>query len=293
MRVFLRINAAYVIGVAVVFSLVSIFARLAFDAGSNPLTVVTLRSVFTAAALWALHRARRIPWVLPPARRNASLALGALLAFATFAVNKSIEAIPVAIAMLIFYTYPLLVGAASWLTGAERFSLRAAAALLLAFAGLALTLQVEGGPLAAAGLAYSIAAALSWGALMYLSGRVFGEDESRPHTLHMALSSAAIFVAACAFTGDVALPATAKGWIGFAGVPITYCIAIVGTMAAASAIGAMRTSFYMNFDAVSTIVLAALILDQHLSAIQLFGAALVVLALFMFKAPAVARDDVP
>jgi len=285
LRTVLRINAAYVIGVAVVFSLVSILSRLAFDAGSNPLTVVTLRSVFTAAALWGLYRARRIPWGLPPGRRNASLALGALLAFSTFAVNKSIEAIPVAIAMLIFYTYPLLIGVASWLTGTERFSPRVAAALVLAFAGLALTLQVEGGPLAAAGLAYSVAAALSWGALIYLSGRVFGEDESRAHTLHMTLSSTAIFVLACAFTGDVALPATAKGWIGFAGVPLTYCIAIVGTMAAASAIGAMRTSFYMNFDAVATIVLAALVLDQHLSAIQLFGAALVVVALFIFKAP--------
>ena len=285
MRTVLRINAAYVIGVAVVFSLVSIFARLAFDAGSNPLTVVTLRSVFTAAVLLTLYRARGVPWGLPPARRNASLALGALLAFSTFAVNKSIEAIPVAIAMLIFYTYPLLIGVASWVTGTERFSLRDAAALVLAFAGLALTLQVEGGPLAVSGLAYSVSAAVSWGALLYLSGRVFGEDESRSHTLHMTLSSAAIFVLACAFTGDVALPATAKGWIGFAGVPLTYCIAIVGTMAAASAIGAMRTSFYMNFDAVSTIVLAALVLDQYLSAIQLFGAALVVVALFIFKAP--------
>lgn len=286
MRTTLHVNAAYVLGIAVVFSLVSIFTQLAFDSGSNALTVVTLRSLFAGAALWAFLIARRIPWRLPPAERSRSLALGALLAFSTFAVNKSIELIPVSIAMLIFYTYPLLIGIVSWLTGMERFSLRVATMLVLAFSGLALALQVKGGPLNVSGLAYAMSAAVSWGALMYLTGRVFGGKDSQPHTLHMMLSSATLFVLASVFTGDVALPATLKGWIGFAGVPLTYSIAIIGTMAAVSAIGAMKTSFYMNFDPVATIIFAALVLDQYMTPVQLAGAGLVIIALSVFKTPA-------
>ena len=149
----------------------------------------------------------------------------------------------------------------SWLTGIERFSLRVATTLVLAVSGLALALQVEGGPLSASGLIYAASAAVSWGALMYLTGRVFGGKDSQQHALYMMLSSTMLFLLACAFTGDVRLPATLKGWIGFAGVPLAYSVAIIGTMAAVSAIGAMKTSFYMNFDPVATIVFAALILD--------------------------------
>ncbi len=286
LRPVLRVNALYLIGVAVVFSLVSIFARLAFDSGSNALTVVVLRSVFAGAALWVLMIARGIPWRLPPAERNWSLALGALLAFATFALNKAIGIIPVAIAILIFYTYPLMVGIASWLTGAERFSLRVAVTLVLAFSGLALALQVTGGPLDPSGLAYAVSGAICWAALMYLSGRVFGGRDSQPHTLYMMLSSATLFVLACLVTGDVAFPATLKGWVGFAAVPLTYSVAIIGTMAAVSAVGAMKTSFYMNFDPVATIVFAAFVLDQYLTSIQLVGAVLVIVAIFSFRTPA-------
>ena len=286
MRSVLRVNALYVIGVAVIFSFVSIFARLAYDSGSNALTVVVLRSVFAGSALWILLVARGTPWRLPPSERNWSLALGALLAYATFALNKSIEIIPVAIAQLIFYTYPLLIGIASWLTGTERFSLRVAVTLVLAFSGLALSLQVKGGPLDTSGLAYAVSGAVCWAALMYLTGRVFGGRDSQPHTLHMMLSSATLFALACLYTGDVAFPATLKGWIGFAGVPLAYSVAIIGTMAAVSAVGAMKTSFYLNFDPVATIVLAALVLDQYMTPIQLAGAVLVIVAICIFRTPA-------
>jgi drug/metabolite transporter (DMT)-like permease len=106
----------------------------------------------------------------------------------------------------------------------------------------------------------------------------------------MMLSPAALFALACLYTGDVAFPATFKGWIGFAGVPLTYSLAIIGTMAAVSAVGAMKTSFYLNFDPVATIVLAALVLDQYMTPIQLAGAVLVIVATSIFRTPAAAQS---
>ena len=48
----------------------------------------------------------------------------------------------------------------------------------------------------------------------------------------------------------------------------------------------MRAGFYMNFEPVASVLLAALILGQVLAPIQLAGAALVVAALFLFRPPA-------
>lgn len=280
-----NVTAIHVLGVAAVFSMVSICARIAYDAGSNALTVITLRIVLLVPVLWLFLKARRASWRLPSSVRNRALALGALLALSTLALNKALEIIPVAIAILIYYTYPLLTSIASWVTGAERFSARVAIALTLAFSGIALTLHVKDESLDITGLTYAIAASGGWGLLMYLTGRSFHGGDSRPRTLHMMLSAAVLLIATCALTGDVSVPAALRGWIGFAAVPFLYGVAIVGTMAAVGAIGAVKTSFYMNFEPVATIFFSALILDQHMSPIQLAGAALVIVALLIFKAP--------
>lgn len=283
------VNAVYVLGVATVFSLVSICARLAYDAGSNALTIVTMRTLFAGVLLVVLLNSRGVAWKLPRRERNWALALGAVLALGTFLLNKAIQEIPVTIAILIFYTYPPLTSVLSWVTGTERFSLRVLLTVVLAFVGLAFALQVKGGALDPVGLAYAVGASVTWGVLMHMTGRHFRGGDSRPRTLHMMLSSAMLFIVACAVTGEVALPTTPTGWLGFAGVPFTYSIAIIGTMAAVSAIGAMKTSIYMNFEPIATIVLSALVLEQYMTPLQLFGALLVVIALSVFKLPPRAR----
>ena len=292
LRSALPVNAFFVIGVAVVFSLVSSCARLAYDSGSNALTIVALRTPLVGIALWAYMRARGVSCRLPPSERNWAFVLGAVLAFSTLVLNKALAIIPVPIAILIFYTYPLLTSLVSWVTRTELFSWRVAAALVIAFCGIGLALQVKGGPLNAAGLAYSFAAAAGWGSLLYLSGRVFRGGDSRPRTLHMMFSGSLLVLLACAVTGDVAFPATQKGWIGFAGVPFIYGVAIIGHMAAVIAIGAMKTAFYMNFEPVTTILFSALLLGQFLTPIQLTGAGLVVAALLLFRMPAIKPDRV-
>ncbi len=280
------VNAVYVLGVATVFSLVSICARLAYDAGSNALTIVTMRTVFAGVLLVVLLNSRGVAWKLPRRERYWALALGAVLALGTFLLNRAIQEIPVTIAILIFYTYPPLTSVLSWITGTERFSLRVLLTVVLAFVGLAFALQVKGGVLDPAGLACAVGASVTWGVLMYMTGRQFRGGDSRPRTLHMMLSSAMLFIVVCAVTGEVALPTTPTGWLGFAGVPITYSIAIIGTMVAVSAIGAMKTSIYMNFEPIATIVFSALVLDQYMTPLQLFGALLVIIALSVFKLPA-------
>ena len=281
----LPVNTAYAIGVAFAYSMVTICVRLAYDAGSNVLTVITARALFVLLALWGYLLWRGTPWRLPAQERNVSLALGLMLAGSNFLLNQAIAHLPVANALLIFYTYPVLLTVVSWLTGKERPTLRIALALLISLIGLALTLQVKGGALDPLGLLYAISASASWGGLMYLSGRVLGSRKSQSHTLHMMMTATALFVGACIVTGDVAFPATTKGWIGFAGAPLVYFVAIVGTMTAVGVLGAVRTGFFMNFEAVGVILFAALILGQYFNPLQLLGAALVIVSMFVFNAP--------
>ena len=98
----LPVNTSYAIGVAFAYSMVSICVRLAYDAGSNVLTVIAARALFVLLALWGYLLWRGTPWRLPAKERYISLALGLLLAASNFLLNQAIAHLPVANALLIF-----------------------------------------------------------------------------------------------------------------------------------------------------------------------------------------------
>jgi drug/metabolite transporter (DMT)-like permease len=107
------------------------------------LTVVTVRTLAAIALLTGWLCYSGISLGLP--RRDLAIALliGIPLCINNYMLNAAIGEIPVPLVVLIFYTWPALTTAASWLLGKERFRWRAAAGLALAFAGVALTLNVQ------------------------------------------------------------------------------------------------------------------------------------------------------
>jgi drug/metabolite transporter (DMT)-like permease len=73
------------------------------------------------------------------------------------------------------------------------------------------------------------------------------------------------------------------GWASLAAVGFFYSFALIGLFAATARLGPARVGFYMNFEPVAAVLLAAAILGQTLAPVQLAGAALVICALFLFR----------
>ncbi|HEX6317245.1 MAG TPA: DMT family transporter [Burkholderiales bacterium] len=282
---------AHLLAFAVAFAMTGICTALALQGGSNPLTVVTVRTVSALALLMAWFYLMKVQFRLP--RRDAviALAIGIPLSINNYMINAAIGEIPVPLAVLIFYTWPAITTAASWLLGKERFRWRAAAALALAFAGVALALNVELSAAQAKGVWLALGAAFLWSATFLLTGHFFHGRDTRVPTLYMMLTALAVFAAACVLTGEVAWPATAAGWSGLGGVGAFYTFALIGLFFASVRIGATRAGFYMNFEPIASVLLAALILGQRLAPVQLAGAALVIAALFLFRPPAAASPS--
>ncbi|MEK9796693.1 MAG: DMT family transporter, partial [Alphaproteobacteria bacterium] len=197
---------------------------------------------------------------LPLRRRLAALGIGAILALYSYGVLGSIQFIPVALAILIFYTFPLLTSVYMWVTGRAQPTWATAAALVVAFVGLALALDVTGGHLSLAGVALAAMAALGITAVIVLNNRVVGEGDSRPVTLHMMVSATTIFAVITWAAGDFALPSTATGWTAFALGPMAYAAAIVTIFIAMSLAGPVPTSLSMNLEPVASMLFGFLAL---------------------------------
>jgi drug/metabolite transporter (DMT)-like permease len=281
----------HLLAIATSFAMVGICTGLALGAGANPLTVVTLRVVGTVLLFIVYFRMAGISLRLPPRERRIALGLGLPLCLNNYLLNTAMAEIPVPLAVLIFYLWPAITSVASWLLGTERFRWTSLAGLAAAFGGLALALDVEFTVAQAHGVWCALGASFAWSAVYLLMGRWFAGRDTQVPTLYMALTSATVFVAACLIIRDIELPQRASGWAGVLGVPFFYAFGMIGLFWASARLGAVRTGFFMNFEPIAAIVLAALILDQVLAPVQLAGAALVIAALYLFRAGGARRSS--
>jgi drug/metabolite transporter (DMT)-like permease len=275
----------HLLAFAVSFAMTGITTGLALQGGSNPITLVFARTLVVVVLLVAWFRFAGIPLALP--RRDAvlSVLIGLPLSLNNYFFNAAFAEIPVPLAVLIFYLWPAITTAASWLLGREAFRWRTAAGLALAFVGVGLALNVEFTAAQMKGVWFALGASMSWSVSFLLIGHYFQGRDTRPTTLYMSVTTLVLFGAACAITGGVRMPHTDAGWTGIATVGFFYAFALIGVFAATARIGPMRTGFYMNFEPIASVLLAALILDQTLAPVQLAGAALVIAALFLFRPP--------
>src|SRR5690606_622435 len=123
--------------------------------------------------------------------------------------------IPVALAVLVFYLFPLIGTVIIGVFGWDRLSWSTLAAIVLAFIGLALALDPGAGHLDYEGVALAFAAAFGLGTVIAVSGRVLRASDPRPVTLYIAAVSSVILIAICSGYGAFVLPDTPSGWLGF------------------------------------------------------------------------------
>ena len=274
-----------VLGASIGFAFVGVLTGLAYQGGPTPLTVVAFRSVAVLIILAIYLRLVRVPLGLPPREAATAIFIGLILAGNNFALTAAIERIPVPLAVMLFYIWPALTSIGSWLIGQERLDLRTLVGLALGFIGVALALRVELTRAELVGVSFAIGAAFSWSATVLMMNHFVRTRDSRTYTFWMTITSSILFTAACLITRDVALPTGGTGWFGLVALPFVYAFALISFYAASASIGATRASFYMNFEPVAAVLLSAIILGQSLAPVQLAGAALVVVALFLFRPP--------
>src|ERR1700678_2196497 len=155
------------------FALANTSASVAYQGGSNPLTVAATRFLVPTAALIVWLRVSSISLVLPKRDALAAAALGVVTALYTWALLRSFSSIPFALAVLIFYLFPLMAAVIVAGFGWEKFSWKTGAAIVCALAGLALALDVRGGSLNAEGVALALSAAIGLAIVVAVCSRIF------------------------------------------------------------------------------------------------------------------------
>ena len=139
------------------FGCANVLSKVVFADGGDVLTLLSCRSVVglavIAAWLWTRERAGAR---FAPRERWIALGLGVLFAFTVYALLKAIDLMDVPTANLAYFVYPLITGLVAALTGLEPLGWRGAAAAVVAFGGLALTIGAHPGGVALCGRPFRV-----------------------------------------------------------------------------------------------------------------------------------------
>lgn len=267
----------FVVLTALFFGSAPTLARLAFDGGTGALTLQFVRFATASVGLGLLLSALGRPVRIPKARLPLLAALVVLSACASYGYTTSVRSIPVPVASLVFFTFPLLVGPMAHLIGDERLTARRVLALGVGFAGIALVL--EGGVTHAdpEGLILAFGAGTCVAVSFQVSRRLTVDIPPMVLTAVVAGTSAVACGLLLASRSEFDLPVTTSGWTGMLGNGVAYTVGLTCLFAAIRRLGPVRTAIAGNLEPVVSVSVAAVVLGEALSGVQLSGA-LVVLA---------------
>ena len=213
-------------------------------------------------------------------------AIGLLIAVQSFCLYSSVALIPVALALLAFNTFPILLALLSWVSGGGRPSPAALAAMPVALAGLALALDVFGKPVHPAGIAWALGAAVSFALALLLTARWLKEVDGRLRTfLTMSVTALVVLVAGLA-SDAFAFPRAPAGWAGLALLTVFYGAAITALFIILPHLGPANYAVVLNFEPIAVLFLAWAILGQTVAPLQIVGAFIVIGAITL---PALSR----
>ncbi|MBL8710758.1 MAG: DMT family transporter [Rhodospirillaceae bacterium] len=281
------------IGTAFV-SLITTFASLAYVGGATPMTLVWSRFTGLVIVLGLLLRLSGVSFRLPRRNMRATVWIAICLLMMSVGYLGSVAYIKVSLAVILLYTYPLLVAVFAALAGRERISLLRAVLLILAFAGLVIALGRDiglaigpGGILFDAGAitldwrgaALALMASLGVAVFVTFGGAYLNDVDSRVVNFWANLWLILMVGVGVAAFGGLALPATGLGWAGYAAATLCYVAAMVCWFGSMKTLSPTETAMTLNLEPAISLVAATVILSEATSTQQWIGTTILLIAI--------------
>lgn len=266
---------ALVVASALAFGTLAITAKYAYRAGATVVPLLAARFALATLLIGlALLVARRRIWVGP--RDVAKLvgmgAFGYGVEAALF--FAALERAPAGVVGLIFYSYPLWTTVLGFVTRLEPFRWSLVLALALGTGGVTLVFSLPRGGLAGPLLALTAAVSV---AIYFILMQVILRDVDPAPAAFWTSFGAMLMLGTGALVMRDPLPSGA--FVPAVGLALASSFAFLTMYAGIVRIGSSRAAVAAMLEPVTTLVLAAILLDEELTARVLLGAILVVAAL--------------
>lgn len=277
------------IGAALGFSIKAIFVKLAYAHGVDAITLLTLRMAFALPFFVVIAYLEEIKASVPLSTKQM-LSIGALGLIGYYLSSTldfiGLQFISAGLERLILFAYPTMVIFISFIFFGKRIHKEALIALVLSYVGIGLAVMHDmsfSGEQVILGSCLVFVATLSYSVFLVGSGEVIPKVGSKRFAAYaMMVSCLAVFVQfailrdVSALNQPVAVYAYGAAMAIFSTVIPSFLLA-----AAIHRIGASQTSIVGALGPVVTLMMAAVLLNEAMSVLQVLGAVLVIGGVFV------------
>jgi drug/metabolite transporter (DMT)-like permease len=258
---------------AFAYGLTIICNRRLAQHGFGPQATLSIRFAVSAATLFALLALLRRGLLPARGERLRPLLLGAVgYAVESTLFYSAVQRGTAAAVALLFYVYPAIVTVLELALGRTRSSGRLLAAMGLSIAGTAL-IVVTGGDVSISptGIAFALGSAATFSVYLLVSARAVVRTDPMVNGAWVAAGAALSLTTTGLVSGGLRSPG--PDWWLMLGNGVATAAAFSLLFAALGRLGASRTAIVMTLEALSAVVLAALVLGETIGALQLVGGA--------------------
>jgi len=254
-------------------------AKIFYADGGNAMTLMLTRFLVCTLVFGLLIAFKSQKFDIDPRQRLAVFKLGFIWSGSMICYLLSVESISVSLAVLVFYVYPLLVLSYSLLRRQIPPSPALISVFCLAFLGLYLALSSGSMKLDTTGLMFASFAGLGAAYTFIKGARV--APLLNPLIMTFWINGVGLAMIIPLVYTQFSLPTANGALIALTAATLFYLIAILCQFQALARLPATTAAFLLNLEPVVSILLAAIILQEHLTGLQWVGIALVLSVLFI------------
>ncbi len=258
------------------------FAVPLYEAGMNACSVLLFRYVLGLPILAAMIFARGRNLRLPKGSLLPVATLGILMGLSSLSLFESYNYMNSGIASTLLFIYPIMVAVIMMIFYRERFKVVTALCLLLMSGGVALLAKTSGGvSLSTTGILLVMASALTY-ALYIVIVNVSSKVKGIPTTVllfYQLLFGSLVFVIPILCGTELTMPPHWHNWINVISLAVLpTVVSLTCTTLAIQYVGATPTAILGALEPVTAVVLSVVILNQGISAREVYGGLLIVAA---------------
>lgn len=268
------IGVFFALATAIGLGAITTQAKIIYGDGGNALTVMLARFAISTLVFGALVLIRRESFKVEHKLRPTLILVGAVWSVAMIFYMQSVESISVSLAVLVLYTYPMLVLIYAMLRKQLKPSTQLLSIFALAFIGLYLALSSGEIKLNVMGLMFASLASIG-AALTFIKGATVA-PLINPLLMTFWVSLIGLVIIIPIAYSQFSLPKSSTGLIALCTATIFYMIAILCQFQALARLPAAAAAFILNLEPVVSILLAVFVLHEYLNGLQWLGVGLVI-----------------
>ncbi|MGL4849299.1 MAG: DMT family transporter [Clostridium sp.] len=280
------VGLTFAILASICFGFLGIFAKVGYDAGSNPTTVLVARFLLAAIILFIVIKISGKSLKITKEQLGILFIMGAIgYTLTTQTLFESYEYVGVGLATGLHFIYPLCVCIFGFLFVKEKFTKRKTIALVISIIGVFLLSASEKGGVDIRGIFLALLSGIVYGATVFGMGREkIKMLNGMVTTFYCSLFAGIITLIIGAIRGQLITKINVHIGVSYLGIAVvSTVISLVFLQIAIKDIGASNSSILGTFEPIVGIIASFIFFGESIGVDTILGMLLIVVAVIILS----------